>query len=291
MSGDAAIRVNDLTKSFGDSPALDGMTFSVPRGSICGFLGPNGAGKTTTLRVLMGFAFADGSTELLGHRGRPTPKLLRRIGFVPEVKELYSFARAGEMIRLTRGFFSNWDHALEARLAGEFDIPLRTWCGKLSKGTKSKLALLLALCRRAEVLILDEPTEGMDPVATDVLLRLLVQQVAERQVTVFFSTHQLSEVEQIADHMVMVHRGRCVLEGPVDDIRQRHQRVRLVIENDAAPVPPPLAGWQRDGRFLTGLWNDDPSTLVARLSNSGITVLDAQPATLKDVFLHQVARP
>jgi ABC-2 type transport system ATP-binding protein len=291
MSADPAIRVNELTKSFDGPPALDGMTFTVPRGSICGFLGPNGAGKTTTLRVLMGLAFAEGWTEVLGQRGRPTPSLLRRIGFVPEAKELYSFARAGEMIRLTRGFYPDWEHELEARLVRDFDVPLRTWCGKLSKGTRSKLALLLALCRRAEILILDEPTEGMDPVATEVLLRLLVEQVAERQVTVFFSTHQLSEVEQIADYMVMVNRGRCVLQGSLDDIRQRHHRVRLVIEEEGAPVPARLSGWRRDGRFLTGLWDDDPQALAARLSSSGITVLDAQPATLKDVFLDQVARP
>jgi len=136
MNSDAAIRVSGLSKSFdGQQQALDGMTFTVPRGSICGFLGPNGAGKTTTLRVIMGFAFAAGWTEILGARGRVTPGLLQRIGFVPEVKELYPFARAGEMIRLTRGFYPRWDHALEAQLVRDFDIPLRTWCTKLSKAT------------------------------------------------------------------------------------------------------------------------------------------------------------
>jgi ABC-2 type transport system ATP-binding protein len=130
----------------------------------------------------------------------------------------------------------------------------------------------------------------MDPVATELLLRLLVEQVAERQVTVFFSTHQLSEVEQIADYMVMVHRGRCALEGTIDDIRQRHQRVRLVLDRDVDRLPPPLDRWQRDGRFVTGVSSDSPETLAARFAPRGINVLDAQPATLKDVFLDQVAR-
>lgn len=150
--------------------------------------------------------------------------------------------------------------------------------------------MLLALCRNAELLIFDEPTEGLDPVAAEMLMRLLVQQVAERQVTVLFSTHQLSEVEQIADYLVMVNRGRAVLEGSLDDIKQRHQRVRLVIEREGAPLPAALAGWQRDGRFLTGLSDETPETLAERFAADGVTVLDAQPATLKEVFLDHVGR-
>ena len=290
MNTGHAITVDRLIKTYESGRALDRMSFTVPRGSICGFLGPNGAGKTTTLRIVMGFAFAEaGSVDVLG-AGPMTPHLLRRIGFVPEVKELYPFARAGEMIRLTRGFYPQWDHALEAKLVDDFGIPLRSRCTKLSKGTKTRLAILLAVCRNAELLILDEPTEGLDPVATEMLMRLLVQQVSERQVTVFFSTHQLSEVEQIADYMVMVNRGRAVLEGSIDEIRQRHRRVRLVIEDGRAELPAALATWRRDGRFLTGLSSEEPSELAERYAAAGVTVLDAQPATLKEVFLDQVGQ-
>ena len=289
LKADAALTVDGLVKTY-DRRALDRMSFRVPRGSICGFLGPNGAGKTTTLRIVMGFAFAEaGSVDVLG-RGAMSPQLLRRIGFVPEVKELYPFARAGEMIRLTRGFYPQWDHALEARLVRDFDLPLRSWCTKLSKGTKTRLALLLALCRNAEFLIMDEPTEGLDPVANEMLLRLLVQQVAERQVTVLFSTHQLSDVEQIADYMVMVNHGRVVLEGSLDEIRQRHQRVRIVIDHDRIELPAAFSGWRRDGRFLTGLSDEAPAVLAERFAAAGVTVLDAQPATLKEVFLDQVEK-
>ncbi|HVG53528.1 MAG TPA: ABC transporter ATP-binding protein [Vicinamibacterales bacterium] len=284
-----ALKVDNLVKTY-DHRALDRMSFRVPRGSICGFLGPNGAGKTTTLRIVMGFAFAEaGSVDVLGG-GAMSPQLLQRIGFVPEVKELYPFARAGEMIRLTRGFYPRWDYQLEAELLRDFDIPLRSWCTKLSKGTKTRLALLLAVCRNADLLILDEPTEGLDPVASDRLMRLLVQQVADRQVTVLFSTHQLSEVEQIADYMVMVNHGRAVLEGSLDEIRQRHQRVRIVIDNDRVEVPAAFSGWRRDGRFLTGLSHEAPAVLAERFAAAGVTVLDAEPATLKEVFLAQAEK-
>lgn len=289
MTGDA-IRVDDLRKTYDRRPVLDGMSFSVPRGSICGLVGPNGAGKTTTLRVLMGFAFAKGETEVLGVKGPMTPALLQRIGFVPEGKDLYPFARAGEMIRLTRGFYPKWDRELEARLIDELAIPLRTWCGNLSKGTLSRLWLLLVLCRGADLLILDEPTDGLDPIALDQIQRLLVQQVADRGVTVLFCTHQLGEVEQIADRLVMVNRGRCIVEGSLDDIRQRYQVVRCVLNDERTPVPAALEGWRRDGRFLTGISDDDPERMASQLVSSGVQVLDAQPASLKDVFIDRVGR-
>jgi len=158
----------------------------------------------------------------------------------------------------------------------------------LSKGTKAKLALLLALCRRAELLVLDEPTEGLDPMGIEQTMRLLVAQVAERGATVFFSTHQLADVEQIADHVVMIKRGRCVVEGELDGIKQRYRRVRCVIEATDAELPLALAGWRREGRYLTGFSPEDAGTLTQRLEGSGIAVVESEPATLKEIFFEQM---
>jgi len=279
------IQVQDLRKEYGP----DGLSFSVPRGVISGFLGPNGAGKTTTLRILMGLAHASGgSASVLGVPAGSTHEIFRRVAFVPENKYLYPFARAGEMIRLTRGFYPAWDHGLERRLVDEFGIPLETRCPRLSKGTATKLALLLALCRRAELLVLDEPTDGLDPIAIEQTLRLLVEQVGERGVSVFFSSHQLPEVEQIADHLVMIRHGRSVAEGELDAVRQAHRRVRCLIEVDGVELPHAVAGWKRDGRFLTGFSSDDADTLGKRLSGSGVVVLESEPATLKEIFLDRM---
>ncbi|MBZ5634120.1 MAG: ABC transporter ATP-binding protein [Acidobacteriia bacterium] len=280
-----AIQVQDLTKSYGPS----GLTFSVPHGSICGFLGPNGSGKTTTLRILMGLAHAvGGSAHILGTPAGASHEIFRKVAFVPELKDLYPFARVEEMISLTRGFYPDWDHALERRLIAEFDIPLRMKCPKLSKGTRAKLYLLLALCRRPELLVLDEPTEGLDPIAIEQTLKLMVEQVAERGATVFFSTHQLPEVEQVADYVVMIKRGRCVVEGELDGIKQCYRRVRCVIETTDAELPLSLANWRREGRFLTGFSSDDTSTLNQRLAGTGLAVLESEPATLKEIFLEQM---
>jgi ABC-2 type transport system ATP-binding protein len=284
---DAAIEVRDLKKSYGP----DGLSFTVPRNAICGFLGPNGSGKTTTLRILMGLAHADGgSARVLGVGAGTTHKIFERVAFVPEVKDLYPFARADEMIRLTRGFYPNWDHDLERRLVEEFEIPLKQSCKKLSKGIKAKLALLLAVCRGADLLVLDEPTDGLDPLGIEQALRLLVEQVGEHGRTVFFSSHQLPEVERIADHMVMIKRGRTVVSGNIDEIRQGFRRVRCVVESTDAPLPEPLSGWRRDGRFVTGFSTEDPESFASRLNGSGIEVLESEPATLKEVFFERMEK-
>jgi ABC-2 type transport system ATP-binding protein len=280
-----AIEVRHLTKSYGPRD----LTFTVPRGAICGFLGPNGAGKTTTMRILMGLARAgSGSAAVLGVPAGSTHEIFRRVAFVPEIKDLYPHARAGEMIRLTRGFYPDWDRALEERLVDRFELPLRQRCRKLSKGMRSKLALLLAICRRCELLVLDEPTDGLDPFGIEETLRLMVEQVAEHGTTVFFSSHQLPEIEQIADYVVIIRRGQCVVEGALDDVRQRWRRVRCVIDSPDTPVPELAAGWRREGRFLTGFSPHEAAELDAQLAGTGVSVMDAEPATLKEIFFDQV---
>jgi ABC-2 type transport system ATP-binding protein len=237
----------------------------------------------------MGLAHANGgSARVLGVESGTTHEIFNRVAFVPETKDLFPFARAGEMIRLTRGFYPNWNHALESRLLDEFEIPQRMMCSKLSKGLRAKLYLLLAVCRRPDLLVLDEPTDGLDPFGIEQTLRLLVEQVGERGMTVFFSSHQLPEVERIADHLVMIKRGRAVVVPGIDEIREACRRVRCVVRDTDAALPSLLAGWRRDGRFVTGFSSDDAETLASKLGASGVEVLESEPATLKEVFFERM---
>jgi ABC-2 type transport system ATP-binding protein len=157
----------------------------------------------------------------------------RRTGFVSEEKDLYDFMTVAEMIRFTAPFFPRWRADLEQRYLRKFELPADRKVKALSRGTRTKLALLLALCRGAELLILDEPTSGLDPAMAEEVLQALVAHVASEEMTVFFSSHQIAEVDQIADHVAIIDRGKTAVTGALDDLRERYQRVQLVFDGDA----------------------------------------------------------
>jgi ABC-2 type transport system ATP-binding protein len=285
----------DLRKQYGAVEALRGLTLRVPAGSIYGFLGRNGAGKTTTIKVLLGMARAtSGSARLFGAAVETDQAVesRRRIGFVSDEKDLYDYMTAGEMIRFTAAFFPRWRADLEQRYLRTFEVPVDRKIKALSRGTRTKLALLLALCRGAELLILDEPTSGLDPAMTEEVLQALVAHVASEEMTVFFSSHQIGEVDQIADRVAIVDRGRVAVSGELDDLRERYRRVQLVFEHDApdAPFRAPGAGRvRRQGRVLTVLASQDAGAIVQEARALNPISVDVLPVTLKEIFLETVA--
>ena len=189
----------------------------MPKGSICGFLGRNGAGKTTTIKVLLGMARPTaGEARVFGlpaSAEQASVEIRRRTGFVSDDKELYNYLTVREMVRFTAGFFPRWRKDLEDRYLRAFELPPDRKVKALSRGMRTKLALLLALCRGAELLILDEPTSGLDPAMTEEVLQALVTHVGREEMTVFFSSHQIAEVDQIADRVAIIDHGRIVVSG------------------------------------------------------------------------------
>jgi ABC-2 type transport system ATP-binding protein len=290
VSDHLAIETTDLWKRYGDVEALRGIDLQVPAGSICGFLGKNGAGKTTTIKVLLGMARPNkGEARLLGAPASDA-EVRRRVGFVSDEKDLYDYLTVAEMIAFTRPFFPRWRADLEQTYRQRFELPLDREIKDLSRGARTKVALLLALCRGADLLILDEPTAGLDPAMAEDVLQALVGHVAGEELTVFFSSHQLAEVDQIADHVAIIDGGRTVLAGPLDDLRERYQRVQLVFAGDAPAVTllsPGVVRVNREGRVLTILTrNREPLTAEVR-SLSPVSI-DWSPVTLKDIFLESV---
>ena len=296
MSEAFVIDAADLRKQYGAVEALRGLTLRVPAGSIYGFLGRNGAGKTTTIKVLLGMARAtSGSARLFGapvESEQAGVDSRRRIGFVSDEKDLYDYMTAGEMIRFTAAFFPRWRADLEQRYLRAFELPVERKIKALSRGTRTKLALLLALCRGAELLILDEPTSGLDPAMTEEVLQALVAHVASEEMTVFFSSHQIGEVDQIADHVAIVDRGRVAVSGELDDLRERYRRVQVVFEHDA-PDPvfraPGAGRVRRQGRVLTVLASEDADAVVQEARAFNPISIDVLPVTLKEIFLQTVA--
>jgi ABC-2 type transport system ATP-binding protein len=271
------------------------LSLSVPAGSICGFLGRNGAGKTTTIKVLLGMARAtSGTAHVFGvPAGSETHgvDVRRRIGFVSDDKDLYDYMTVAETIRFTAEFFPRWRADLEQRYLRSFDLPLDRKVKALSRGTRTKLALLLALCRGAELLILDEPTSGLDPAMTEEVLQALVGHVANEEMTVFFSSHQIAEVDQIADRVAIVDRGRVVVSGSLDEVRERYCHVELVFDGEAPQVTftaPGVERIRRQGRVLTVLSSAGADRIAAEARTFKPVSVQTVPATLKEIFLETV---
>ena len=289
---DLALETIDLHKSFQGRPALTGLEMRVPIGSIYGFLGRNGAGKTTTIKVLMGILKPDrGSVSVLGAPLSDTKNqvhLRRRVGFVTEDKELYPYMTIKQVIQFTRPFFPQWRDDLERRYLRMFDLPLHKKIPDLSKGMRSKLMLLLAISRGAELLILDEPTDGLDPVTVEALLRELVSLSAAEGTTIFFSSHQLNEVEQIADHIMLIEQGRSVIDGALDDLKERYRRVHIVFPETPAHPIRWLNGVEsvtQEGRTISLLTSNNVNALVQQAQSLPGAVVEVTPVTLKEIFL------
>ena len=292
---DAVIETRDLRKRFGDVAAVRGLDLRVEPGSICGFLGRNGAGKTTTMKMLLGMTRPDaGSASVLGlDAADPAASvdIRARVAFINDEKDLFNAFTVAQMIRFTSRFYPGWRSDLEERFTRQFALPPTQRIQTLSRGMRTRLALLLALSRGAELLMLDEPTSGLDPAAAEEVLQALVHQVAQNGVTVFFSSHQIAEVEQIADAIVIIDQGRRVVGGALDDLRREFQRVVIVFGGDAPAhtfTAPGVRRITRQGRVLSMLAGGNVDAVVAEARTLGPVSVDVSPVTLKDVFLESV---
>jgi ABC-2 type transport system ATP-binding protein len=292
-----AIETTELWKTYDDGmEALRGLSLQVPRGSIYGFLGRNGAGKTTTIKVLLGMARPTrGSAKVFGlDAGAATSsiEIRRRTGFVSEEKELYAYMTVEEIIQFTRRFYPRWRGDLQERYLRTFELPLERKVKTLSRGTRTKLALLLALCRGADLLVLDEPTSGLDPAMTEQVLQALVAHVGAEEITVFFSSHQLAEVDQIADRVAIIDGGRAIVSGALDDFREKYRRVQFVFDGDA-PEPsfraPGVERVRREGRVLTVLTSQGAEPILDEARALNPVSVDVFRVSLKEIFLESVA--
>jgi ABC-2 type transport system ATP-binding protein len=290
----SVIETHDLRKNYGSHQAVRGLNLQVPSGSICAFLGQNGAGKSSTLRMLLGMARpTSGSGQIFGLRidnEQDSLRIRQRAAFVAEDKRLYDYMTVAQIIRFTRSFFPNWRSDLEARLLDQFELPLDRRIRKLSKGMRTKLALLLGFARGSELLILDEPTEGLDPVAIEEVLQIIVSLVSDGA-TIFFSSHQIAEVEQIADHVLMIHRGQLVLDAPMDQVKDQYRHVQAVFPDLVSEQDFRLPGVERvsaDGRIVTLVASCNVDAIISHARRMHADSIDVLPISLKEIFLEKV---
>ena len=245
------LSLHALKKSFGSVPVLDELSLTVNSGEVFGFLGRNGAGKSTAIRTIMGITKADaGSVEVFGQPLHSNLiKTRQRIGYVAQDQNMYPWMSPKVISRFVRGFYPRWDEARYKQLLEDFDLPPKRRIGTFSGGMKAKLALTLALATRPELLILDEPTAGMDPVARREFLDLVREQTAGDGATTFFSTHLIDEIEAIAGRIGIVEGGRTLYEGELDPLRNS------------------VATWSIDSRF------HQPDTLPGDFARHRLRIL------------------
>ena len=239
------IEISDLTRRFGATTALDAVSLSLPRGAVYGLVGANGAGKTTLIKHVLGLLRAEsGTVRVFGRDPVADPVgVLSRLGYLSEDNDLPGWMRVDELIRYTRAFYPAWDDAYAEELQKTFALEPSAKVRSLSKGQKARAGLLVALAYRPELLVLDEPSSGLDPIVRRDILGAIIRTIADEGRTVLFSSHLLQEVEQVADHVTMIHAGRILVSARLDEIRESHRvgdRVLSLDEIFVARVGTPL---------------------------------------------------
>lgn len=222
---ESIVDVSELTRRFGARMALASVSLSLSRGAVYGLVGANGAGKTTLIKHVLGLLRAEsGSVRVFGLDPVADPVgVLSRIGYLSEENDIPGWMRVDELIRYSRAFYPAWDDVYAEELRQQFALDPAAKIRNLSKGQKARAGLLIALAYRPELLVLDEPSSGLDPIVRRDILGAVVRTIADEGRTVLFSSHLLEEVEQVADHVTMIHQGTIALSAPLREIKESHR--------------------------------------------------------------------
>jgi ABC-2 type transport system ATP-binding protein len=281
--------VTHLSRSFGAKKALNDVSLAVPRGSVFGLVGENGAGKSTLIKHLLGLWRAEtGSVRLFGLDPVTDPvAVLARIGYLSEEPDLPGWMRVGELLRYTQAFYPRFDTTYAEHLRHQFAIDPDARIKTLSKGQRARLGLIVAEAHRPELLILDEPSSGLDPIVRRDILEAIIRTVTDEGRTVIFSSHLLDEVERVSDHLAMLHRGTLRLCAPLDDIKARHRRISLHFEQPQSAVPNVSGAIRVDGegRAWTVICDAERLHAGAMAQHLGATVVDDSAASLDEIFV------
>jgi ABC-2 type transport system ATP-binding protein len=289
--GDSVIEVQGLTRTYGEKKALNSINVNVARGSVVGLLGANGAGKTTLIKHILGLLRAQqGSVKVFGLDPVKDPVgVLSRIGYLAEENDLPSWLRVRELLRYSAAFRPTWDAEYANSLISQFGLNPNDRLANLSKGQRARAGLTIALAFRPDFLLLDEPSSGLDPVVRRDILGAIIRTISQEGRTVIFSSHLLSEVEQVCDRVVMLSKGEVVLDDELDEVKRTHFRIclRWKIARQDHPHIDGAVFWQAGTageQEWKALWRGEPHVLEAEAA-----ALDAQlsmrEASLDDIFV------
>src|SRR2546425_11636891 len=288
-SAEAVVAITGLSRRFGAKTVLNEVSLYVPRGCVFGLVGENGAGKTTLIKHILGLLRAEaGSVRVFGMDPVADPvSVLGRIGYLSEQPDLPGWMRVDELMRYTQAFYPRWDAAYAEEMRKQFGLDEAARIKTLSKGQKAKAGLLAAQAHRPELLLLDEPSSGLDPIVRRDILEAVVRTVADEGRTVLFSSHLLEEIERVSDYLAMVHQGKIILCGPLDEIKAQHRRLTLRFEA-ARPVPPTIAGALSitgSGKEWAVICNGTRNEWPVKAAAIGATIVEELSPSLNDIFV------
>ena len=286
------INVSDLTRRFGAKTALASVSVSVSRGAVYGLVGANGAGKTTLIRHVLGLLRAEsGSVRVFGRDPVAEPvAVLSRIGYLSEENDLPGWMTVDELMRYSRALYPGWDDPYAEELRRMFALHPAATIKTLSRGQRARTGLLMALAYRPELLVLDEPSSGLDPIVRRDILGAVIRTIAHEGRTVLFSSHLLDEVEQVADHVIMISQGKVALSAPLDVMKQSHRCITVRFP-EARMRPPELAGvlrWDGAGQEWTAVCRDGSGGLQAAAARWGAQIVAERAPTLDELFFAHV---
>ena len=289
MSEQNVVEIRGLTRRFWRKTALADLTLEIPRGVVFGLVGENGAGKTTLIKHLLGLLKAqEGTVSVFGLNPVDDPVgVLGRIGYLSESREMPDWMRIGQFMSYSQAFYPKWDTAYAEELREMFELAKDQRIKSLSRGQRARVGLLAALAHRPDLLLLDEPSSGLDPIVRRDILSAIIRTVADEGRTILFSSHLLDEVERVADQVAMLHLGRLVMSAPLDQIIEEHHLLTIQFPNSLASPPdfPGGLGWSGEGREWTCVCNGELEQLQSAAASAGASVVEKRRPSLEDVFL------
>ena len=282
------IQVQNITKSFDGFRALDDLSFTVPHGAVYGLVGPNGAGKSTVLRCITGIYRPDAGSVVVG--GLPVwenPAVKRRMAFIPDDLSAHAGDSIREMAGLMQKLYPRFDLSRYGQLREVFQLDEKKPLRRFSKGMQKQLAFWLAVSCRPEILVLDEPVDGLDPVMRRQIMSIILEDVAEHGTTVLVSSHNLRELEDICDHVGIMHRGKMMLERSLSALQDNMVKVQLVMEQ---PLPPELQVVHQScvGRVQTIIVRGSAQEVESILNRCSPLLCDVLPLSLEEVFIYEL---
>lgn len=286
------IKANNLTKRFEAFLALDGLNLQVPKGSIYGLVGPNGAGKSTLIRHLAGIYRQDEGELLID--GQPVyenEELKKKFTLIPDDVFYFTQARTIDMMHFYKGMYPNFDEALFQKMMDCFPaIDLKKPLRSLSKGMQKQVIFVLSICARPELMILDEPVDGLDPVMRRQIWSFVLSDVAEHGLTVLVSSHNLRELEDVCDHVGIMNQGKLLIEKSLDELQTSIVKVQLAFEDEMPAIPPYIDVLKQisTGRVHTLIVRGEAEMVKMVLGSMNPLILDVLPLTLEEIFIYEL---